>query len=127
MGSLQKNIQLMLEFLKAPLLVFHYSLLYINDLPVILYADDTTLYSMCDKTFDLRHQLELPSEIESDLRDTMDWGKNWLVDLNAGKTQLVSFDQSNKTGSFDVKMDVTVLEEKSSLKMLGLTFSSMLD
>ena len=127
MGSLQKNIQLMLEFLKAPLPVFHYFLLYINDLPVTLYADDTTLYSMCDQTFDLWHQLELPSEIESDLQDTMDWGKNWLVDLNAGKTQLVSFDQSNKTGSFDVKMDVTVLEEKSSFKMLGLTFSSTLD
>ena len=39
-----------------------------------------------------------------------------LVDFNAGKTQLVSFDQSNNNGSIDVKMDATVLEEKSSFK-----------
>ena len=44
-----------------------------------------------------------------------------------GKTQLVSFDQSNNTGAIDVKMDGSVLEEKSSFKMLGLTFSSKLD
>ena len=35
----------------------------------------------------------------------MDWGKKWLVDFNAGKTQLVSFDWSNNNGSIDVKMD----------------------
>ena len=57
----------------------------------------------------------------------VDWGKKWLVDFNAGKTQLVSFDQSNKNGSIDVKMGGSILEEKSSFKMLGLTFSSKLD
>ena len=57
----------------------------------------------------------------------MDWGRKWLVDFNAGKTQLVSFNWSNNTGAIDVKMDGSVLEEKSSFKMLGLTFSSKLD
>ena len=57
----------------------------------------------------------------------MDWGKKWLVDFNAGKTQLVSFDRSNNNGSIDVKMGGSILEEKSSFKMLGLTFSSKLD
>ena len=57
----------------------------------------------------------------------MDWGKKWLVDFNAGKTQLVSFDRSNNNGSIDVKMNGSVLEEKSSFKMLGFTFSSKLD
>ena len=57
----------------------------------------------------------------------MDWGKKWLVDFNAGKTQLVSFDRSNNNGSIDVKMDGSFLEEKSSFKMLVLTFSSKLD
>ena len=42
----------------------------------------------------------------------MDWGKKWLVDFNAGKTQLVSFNQSNNIGSIDVKMNGSVLEEK---------------
>ena len=46
--------------------------------------------------------------------------------FNAGKTQLVSFDRSNN-GSIDVKMDGSVLEEKSSFEMLVLTFSSKLD
>ena len=54
----------------------------------------------------------------------MDWGKKWLVDFNAGKTQLVSFDWSNSNGSIDVKMNGSVLEEKSSFKRLGLIFSS---
>ena len=55
----------------------------------------------------------------------MVWGKKWLVDFNAGKTQLVLFDRSNNTSSIDVKMDGSVLEEKSGF--LGLTFSSKLD
>ena len=69
----------------------------------------------------------MTSELESDLRDTVDWGRKCVVDFNAGKAQLVSFDLSNSTGVIDVKMDGSVLEEKSSFKMLGLTFSSKLD
>ena len=57
----------------------------------------------------------------------MDWGRKWLVDFNAGKTQLVSFDWSNKTGAIDVKKEGPVLDEKSSFRMLGLTFFSKLD
>ena len=57
----------------------------------------------------------------------MDWGKKWLVDFNALKTQQVLFERSNNNGSIDVKMDGSVLEEKSSFKILGLTFSSKLD
>ena len=108
-------------------------LLYINDLPdgfirnIAIYPDDTILYYKCDQASDLWQQLELASELESDLRDTVDWGEKWLVDFNAGKTQLVLFDRSNNSGSIDVKMDGSILEEKSSFKMLGLTFSSKLD
>ena len=86
-------------------------LLYINDLPdnvicnIGIYADDTTRYSKCDQASDLWQQLELASELESDLRDPMDWGRKWLVDFNAGKTQLVSFDRSKNTGTIDVKID----------------------
>ena len=57
----------------------------------------------------------------------MDCGRKWLVDFNAEKIQLDLFDQSNRTGAIDVKMDGSVLEEKSFFKMLGLTFSSKLD
>ena len=56
----------------------------------------------------------------------MDRDQKWLVDFNAGKAQMVSFDRSNNTGSINVKMDGSVLKEKSS-KILGLTFLSNLD
>ena len=91
---------------------------YINDLSdnvicyTAIYADDTSLYSKRDQASDLWQQLELASELESDLQDMVDWGKKWLVDFNAGKTQLVSFDQSNNNGSIDVKIDGSVLKEK---------------
>ena len=41
--------------------------------------------------------------------------------------QLASFDRSNKIGPIDMKMDGSVLEEKSSFNMLELTFSLKLD
>ena len=69
----------------------------------------------------------MASELESDLQDTLDWGKKWLVDFSAQKTQLVLFDQSNNNGSIDVKMNGSILEEKSSFKMLGLTLCCKLD
>ena len=79
------------------------------------------------KTTTIWQELELASELESDLRDTVDLGKKWLVDFNAGKTQLVSFDRSNNNGYIDVKIDWSALEEKSSFQMLGLTFYSKLN
>ena len=55
-------------------------LLYINDRPHVIcnigiYADNTTLYSRCDQASDLLQQLELAFELESDLRDTVDWSR----------------------------------------------------
>ena len=103
-------------------------LLYINDLPddvncdIAIYADDTTLYSKCDQASDLWQQLELAFELESYLQDIVNWGRKWLVDFNVGKTQIVSFHQSNNTGAIDVKMDGSVLEEKSSFKNAGVDF-----
>ena len=46
----------------------------------------------CDQISDLAQQLELASELESNLRDTADWDRKWLVDFNTGKTQQVLFD-----------------------------------
>ena len=94
-------------------------LLYINDLPddmcnIAIYSDDTTLYSKSNQASDLWQQLELASELESDIQDTVDGSRKWLVDFNVKKTQLVWFDWSNNTGAIDVKMDGSFLEEKSS-------------
>ena len=65
-------------------------LLYFNDLPddvicnIAIYADDTILYSKCDQASDLWQQLQLASELESDLQDSVVWGRKWLLDFNAG-------------------------------------------
>ena len=59
---------------------------------LMIYADDITVQAS-----ELWQQLELASELESELPDTVDKAKKWLVNFNAGKTQLVSFDQSNNT------------------------------
>ena len=92
-------------------------LLHISDLPddvicdIAIYADDTNLYSICD----LWQQVELASELESDLIGTINWDRKWIVDFSAGKTELVSFDWSNNTGAIDVQMDGLVLEKNHLL------------
>ena len=83
--------------------------------------------SKCDQGSDRWQQLELASELESDLQGIVDWGSKWFVDFNDGKTQLIPFDWSNNTGAIGVKMDGSVLEEKLSFKMVGLIFCSKLD
>ena len=57
----------------------------------------------------------------------MDWVREWLVDCNTRKTHLVLFDQCKNASTIDVKMDGSVLGEKSSFKLLALTFSTKLD
>ena len=97
-------------------------LLYINDFPddviynIAVYADDITLYSKCDQSSDLSQQLELAPETESNLRDNMDQGGKWLVDFNAGKTQLVQFDWSKSTDAIDAIMAGSVPKKKTSYK-----------
>ena len=92
----------------VPFLVLNFSCItlmtFLTMLSVILLSTLMILLSMLytDQAPDLWQQLELASELESDLRDTVDWGKKWLVDFNAGKTQLVSFGRSNNNGSIDV-------------------------
>ena len=130
MGSLHKNIQLMLKFLKASFLVLHlFYYILMTFLMMLLISnidicpEEATLYSKCNQASDLWQQLELPSEHESNLRDRVDWDRKWLVDFNAGNTQLVLFDHSG-TGAIEVKMDGSVLDEKSYFKMLGFLASS---
>ena len=69
MGSLLKNIQLMLELLNAPFLVLQFSYLYINDFSdnvicdIAIYADNTNLYYKFNQASDMWQQLELASEL----------------------------------------------------------------
>ena len=97
-------------------------LLYSNDLPddvicnIAYSANDSTFYSKCDQASGVWKQLQLASELESDLGDTVNCGKKWLADFNTGKTQLVSFDQSSNTSTIDVKRMGLLLRENHLLR-----------
>ena len=93
---------------------------------LLLYISDLLDGVICNIASDLREQLELASELESVLQDIVNQDRKCLVDFSAGKSQLVSFGWFNNTGAILVKMDGSVFVEKSSFKMLGLTFSSKL-
>ena len=69
----------------------------------------------------------MTSELKSDLLDTIDWGSRQLVDFDNEKYNTDSFDRLNNSGAVHVKMDGSVLNEKSSFKILGVSFSSKLN
>ena len=88
-GTLHKNIQLILKFLKAPFLVLHffyYTLMtLLMMLSVILLSRLMILLSnLCHQASDLWQQVELASGLESDLQDTVEWGreKTWFQCLS---------------------------------------------
>ena len=129
MESLYKNIQLILEFLKAPFLVL-FLLLYINDLhdnvicDIAIYADDTTLYSKCDQISDRWQQLEFVSSL-----DKQDFACALLMDLSK------SFDTINhelliaklQTYGFSMhalKVLLSYLQDRWQRVKINTTFSS---
>ena len=129
MESLYKNIQLILEFLKAPFLVL-FLLLYINDLhdnvicDIAIYADDTTLYSKCDQISDRWQQLEFVSCL-----DKQDFACALLMDLSK------SFDTINhelliaklQTYGFSMhalKVLLSYLQDRWQRVKINTTFSS---
>ena len=90
-------------------------LIFINDLPseivssVNMYADDTTVYEQTSKTY---NDINLASDLYSDLKEVVKWGKTWLVTFNSSKTKLLSFHHHRGTPSFpSVIMDETILQD----------------
>ena len=81
MGNLHQNIQVLLQFFMAPFLLLHFSFLLPDYIicNIAIYADDTTVYSKCHQASDLWQQVELASELESDLQGTVDWGGSGLL------------------------------------------------
>ena len=53
----------------------------------------------------------------------MDYNRNWLIDLSSGKSKLVSLNCSNNLGAIEIKMNGSVLDEKSSFKDAAPTLS----
>ena len=92
-----------------------------------IYADDTTFNFKFDRASDLQQKFELLSELESDIRDTVDWVKKCLINVSAKKIQFNLFDCFSSYGAIVEKMDGNVLNEKLSFEMLQLSFTSQRD
>ena len=105
-------------------------LIYINDLPdelickLVIYADDTTLYSCLDGKAETEEQrLALAKSLESDLTRISDWGKKWQVSLNSEKTKVLSANRYVDPEATPISLNGTTLEESSSIRLVGLTLS----
>ena len=87
MGSLHKNIPLMMEFLKAPFLVLHFFYYTLMTFLMLLFVILLSMLMIplsslgairrliCGK------KLVLASELKADLQDTGDRDRKWLVDF----------------------------------------------
>ena len=117
-GSLFKNIQLMLELFKAPFLVLHFS--YYNDLadnvicnlPSGILSVATTRVGCLSWIWSLRH---------------CELGQEMICCFQSWENSTCLLDRSKNTGPIDGRMERSVFEKKSSLKMLEMPFSSKLD
>ena len=115
MGNLIKNIhfffirvffcffhQLMVDILEGLFFVQHFSyytlinfrmmlsVILLSILTIVLSTLNVIRHLICGNNYNWPLNLNL-------IYKTLDWGRKWLVDGNAGKTQLVSFDQSHNT------------------------------
>ena len=118
-GSLHKNIQLMLQFHKGPFLVLHFSyytlmtylmmlfVMLLSMLMVLLSILSVISYLICDNNLNWLLNLNLIYET------LLAVGRSGLlISINVGKTQMVSIDWSNNIGSIEGKMDGSVLDKK---------------
>ena len=124
----------MLEFPKAPFFVLNFSyytlMTFLIILSVILLSMLMILLSNLRviRHLNLWQQLELTFEPESDLWDTVDRERKWIVDSSAEKTQLVSFDRYITLVLLMWKLiDLFLRQNHLLIKMLRLPFSSKFD
>ena len=97
-------------------------LLYINDLPsciqhskVILFADDTTIYSSSQDLKNLHNNVNL------DLVHLVDWFRANKLSLNASKSDyiLIKHNRQNSNG-YEIRIDGITIDKKTCCKFLGI-------
>ena len=114
MGSLSKNIQLTLVFLKAPFMLLNFS--YYTSMTFLMMLSVILVSMLILSTVSVNWPLNL--------ENLVDWDREWVVDLTAEKSPVFSFDQSNNSDAIYVKVNVFVLGKRASFKMLGLSLYS---
>lgn len=78
-------------------------LIFFNDLPdaissqVDIYANDTTIYSCFSVSSDRFSKVNLNTALEKYLQSVVIWGRKWLVNINASKMKLLSFNHHRET------------------------------
>ena len=83
------------------------------------------LLGVPEQASELCQQVDLASELESNLRDTIDWERKLLLEFKAGKNLPVLFDWSHNSRVIDVKW-IGIFFNKI-IFMLGSFFSSKLN
>ena len=78
-----------------------------------MFADDTKLYSAIETTDD-------QEELQNDLFDSCDWGKNWLLEQNNPKCKYIQY--GNVKYKYNYKMtnkdgEIISIEEDSEEKI----------
>ena len=94
---------------------------------IAIYTNDTTFYFHWDEAWDLWEQVELASELNLTYRTLQTGAGNALLFSMLEKKKVVLCDQTNSSVAIDVKIDGSFLEEKSCIKMLGISLSSKMD
>lgn len=95
-------------------------LVYINDIVVDiksiikLFADDTSMYVSLDNT------LERTEILNSDAQQIMQWAKNWKVNFNQSKTELLTVSTRRQPETLPLKFGEEILIETTVHKHLGV-------
>ena len=100
-------------------------LLYINDIvkcigcSIRLFADDTSLYIIVERPDQAARLLN------ADLQTISNWAVDWLVEFNAKKTMAMTISRKrNPVPQPPLFLNNTLIQETSTHKHLGLTFSN---
>ena len=102
--------------------------LYINDLLYDAVSNITIYANDWDPVSKLWYQLESASKLESDLQDTVVWGRKYeigqFIDFKEIKTPLVSFDCSENWDATDLTMNGSNCHEKLFFQGVRIVFLS---
>ena len=93
---------------------------------LVMYADDTSLFNATGRPkVNSKQRQQLCDALNKDLQTISEWGSKWLVAFNSSKTQTALYSRLKGDGApLNLQMSNSILEEKDTISLLGLTVSS---
>jgi Reverse transcriptase (RNA-dependent DNA polymerase) len=107
-------------------------LIFINDLlsltsnPAHSFADDTTLHCQLPAGPLSVARQEAAADLNSDLSKISDWGEQWIVGFNSGKTVPLAISRRSDQSFPSVHFQNKELSFASDMKLLGISFNGKL-